>query len=136
LLGFLWNGWTGAFGAFLITGVARIVVLQHGTFLINSACHTIGRQPYSTKCSARDSFFLALLTLGEGYHNYHHEFQYDYRNGVKPWQMDPTKWVIWMLSKLRLVRGLRRASADKIRSAQRDIGERAASALAECSLVA
>src|SRR6266550_3868563 len=103
--------------------------------LINSACHTIGRQPYSTKCSAGDSFFLALLTLGEGYHNYHHEFQYDYRNGVKPWQMDPTKWVIWMLSKLRLVRGLRRASADKIRSAQRDIGERAASALAECSPV-
>jgi hypothetical protein len=38
--------------------------------------------------------------------------------------MDPTKWIIWMLSKLRLVRGLRRASADKIRSAQRDIGER------------
>src|SRR5205809_7853722 len=56
ILGFLWNGWQGALGAFLIAGVARIVVLQHGTFLINSACHTIGRQPYSTKCSARDSF--------------------------------------------------------------------------------
>src|SRR5213080_77828 len=136
LLGFLWNGWTGAFGAFLITRVARIVVLQHGTFLINSACHTIGRQPYSTKCSARDSFFLALFTFGEGYHNYHHEFQYDYRNGVKAWQIDPTKWIIWMLSKLRLVRGLRRASADKIRSAQREIGERIAGALSECSPVA
>ena len=105
----------------MIAGVARIVVLQHCTFLINSACHTIGRQPYSTKCSARDSFFLALFTFGEGYHNYHHEFQYDYRNGVKPWQMDPTKWIIWMLSRLRLVRGLRRASADKIRSAQREM---------------
>src|SRR5437763_5137159 len=80
--------------------------------------------------------FLALLTLGEGYHNYHHEFQYDYRNGVKPWQMDPTKWVIWMLSKLRLVGGLRRASADKIRSAQREIGARVACAPAECSPVA
>jgi stearoyl-CoA desaturase (delta-9 desaturase) len=124
----VWNGWRGALGAFLIAGVARIVVLQHCTFLINSACHTIGRQPYSTKCSARDSFFLALVTFGEGYHNYHHEFQYDYRNGVKPWQMDPTKWVIWMLSKLRLVRGLRRASADKIQSAQREIGERVACA--------
>jgi len=134
-LGFLWNGWRGALGAFLIAGVARIVVLQHCTFLINSACHTIGRQPYSTKCSARDSFLLALFTFGEGYHNYHHEFQYDYRNGVKPWQMDPTKWVIWMLSKLRLVRGLRRASADKIRSAQRKIGERIAGALGECSPV-
>jgi len=88
LAGFLWDGWVGALGGFLIGGVARVVVLQHGTFLINSACHTIGRQPYSTKCSARDSFFLALFTFGEGYHNYHHEFQHDYRNGVKPWQWD------------------------------------------------
>jgi stearoyl-CoA desaturase (delta-9 desaturase) len=135
-LGFLWNGWGGALGAFLIAGVARIVVLQHCTFLINSACHTIGRQPYSTKCSARDSFFLALFTFGEGYHNYHHEFQYDYRNGVKPWQLDPTKWIIWMLSKVRLVRGLRRASADKIRSAQRENEGRVAWTLAESSPVA
>jgi hypothetical protein len=50
--------------------------------------------------------------------------------------MDPTKWIIWMLSKLRLVRDLRRASADKIRSAQRENGERVAGALGECSPVA
>ena len=128
ILGFLWNGWHGALGAFLIAGVARIVVLQHCTFLINSACHTIGRQPYSTRCSARDSLFLALLTMGEGYHNYHHEFQHDYRNGVKPWQFDPTKWLIWTLSKLRLVRNLRRVPADKIRSAQQETGGRVACA--------
>jgi stearoyl-CoA desaturase (Delta-9 desaturase) len=118
LLGFLWEGWQGALGAFLIAGVARIVVLQHCTFLINSACHMMGRQPYSTKCSARDSLFLALFTFGEGYHNYHHEFQYDYRNGVKSWQFDPTKWIIWTLSKFRLVRSLRRVPADKIRFAE------------------
>src|SRR5205807_10315888 len=116
--GGLWNGWVGALEGFLIGGVAKIVVLQHCTFLINSACHTIGRQPYSTKCSARDSFFLAVFTFGEGYHNYHHEFQYDYRNGVKPWQFDPTKWIIWTLSKLGLVRSLRRVPTDKIRSAE------------------
>src|SRR5437870_6394626 len=52
--------------------------------------------------------------LGEGYHNYHHEFQYDYRNGVKPWQIDPTKWMIWMLSKLGLVSKLRRVPTEKI----------------------
>src|ERR1700730_2176333 len=80
-LGFLGNGWQGALGAFLIAGVARIVVLQHCTFLINSACHAIGRQPYSKKCTARDSLLLALFTMGEGYHNYHHEFQDDYRHG-------------------------------------------------------
>ena len=118
VLGFFWKGWIGALGAFLIAGVARIVVLQHCTFLINSACHTIGRQPYSTRCSARDSLFLAWFTFGEGYHNYHHEFQYDYRNGVKPWQMDPTKWIIWTLSKLGLVEGLRRVPAAKIQAAE------------------
>jgi stearoyl-CoA desaturase (delta-9 desaturase) len=125
LLGFVWNGWVGALGAFLIGGVARIVVLQHCTFLINSACHFMGRQPYSTRCSARDSLLLALFTFGEGYHNYHHEFQHDYRNGVKPWQFDPTKWIIWTLSKIRLVRNLRRVPADVIAAAQREMGDRA-----------
>ena len=61
-------------------------------------CHTLGSRPYSSRCSARDSWLMALLTFGEGYHNYHHEFQHDYRNGVKPWQFDPTKWAIWTLS--------------------------------------
>jgi len=118
LLGALWDGWVGALGGFLIGGVAKVVVLQHGTFLINSACHTIGRQPYSTRCSARDSFLLALFTMGEGYHNYHHEFAHDYRNGVKPWQWDPTKWLIWVLSKVGLTDNLRRTNRDLIRLAQ------------------
>src|SRR5690606_19001655 len=70
--------------------------------------------PYSTKHSARDSAIMAFLTFGEGYHNYHHEFQHDYRNGVKPWQWDPSKWTIWTLSKLGLVEGLRRVPDSKI----------------------
>jgi stearoyl-CoA desaturase (delta-9 desaturase) len=118
LLGWMWNGASGALGAFLIGGVARVVFLQHCTFFINSACHTIGNRPYSSRCSARDSWLMALFTFGEGYHNYHHEFQHDYRNGVKPWQFDPTKWLIWTLSKLGLTRNLRRVPADKIESAQ------------------
>jgi stearoyl-CoA desaturase (delta-9 desaturase) len=116
--GFLYNGWVGALGGLLIGGVARVVATQHTTFFINSACHCMGRQPYSKRCSARDSFFLALFTLGEGYHNYHHEFQYDYRNGVKPWQWDPTKWLIWVLSKLGVTSHLRRVPAEKITAAQ------------------
>ena len=118
VLGFLWNGWQGALGAFLIGGVARVVAVQHSTFFINSACHYFGNRPYSVKCSARDSWFMALFTFGEGYHNYHHEFQYDYRNGVKPWQWDPTKWAIWLLSKSGLVRSLRRVPNEKILLAQ------------------
>jgi stearoyl-CoA desaturase (delta-9 desaturase) len=52
--------------------------------------------------------------MGEGYHNYHHEFQHDYRNGVKPWQIDPTKWIIWTLSKIGLTKQLRRVPMEKI----------------------
>jgi len=114
IIGFIWGGWISALGAFLLAGVARIVVLQHCTFCINSLCHYLGERPYSSKCSARDSWLMAIVTLGEGYHNYHHEFQYDYRNGVKPWQFDPTKWVIWTLSKLGLARKLRRVPDEKI----------------------
>ena len=119
--GFLYDGWVGALGGLLIGGVARVVATQHTTFFINSACHCMGRQPYSKRCSARDSFFLALFTLGEGYHNYHHEFQYDYRNGVKPWQWDPTKWLIWVLSKLGVTSHLRRVPEEKILAAQQAV---------------
>jgi stearoyl-CoA desaturase (Delta-9 desaturase) len=106
--------WQGALGGFLIAGVLRVVVVQHSTFFINSLCHTIGKRPYSTKHSARDSVVMAFATFGEGYHNYHHEFQHDYRNGVKPWQWDPTKWTIWTLSKLGLASNLRRVPDSKI----------------------
>jgi stearoyl-CoA desaturase (delta-9 desaturase) len=113
-IGYLYQGWVGALGAFLIAGVARVVALQHCTFFINSACHTLGSQPYSSRCSARDSWIMALLTFGEGYHNYHHEFQHDYRNGVKPWQFDPTKWSIWALNKLGLTSNLRQVAPQVI----------------------
>jgi len=114
ILGFAWGGWISALGAFLIAGVARVVILQHCTFCINSLCHYLGTRPYSSRCTARDSWLMAIVTLGEGYHNYHHEFQHDYRNGVKPWQIDPTKWIIWVLSKLGLVSKLRRVPTEKI----------------------
>jgi stearoyl-CoA desaturase (Delta-9 desaturase) len=114
ILGFAWGGWISALGGFLIAGVARVVVLQHCTFCINSLCHYLGKQPYSSKCSARDSWLMAIVTLGEGYHNYHHQFQHDYRNGVKPWQLDPTKWIIWTLSKLGFVSKLRRVPTERI----------------------
>jgi stearoyl-CoA desaturase (Delta-9 desaturase) len=114
LIGFLWGGWQAALGSFLIAGVARLVFVQHMTFFINSLCHTIGRQPYSARCTARDSALMAFFTFGEGYHNFHHAFQHDYRNGVKPWQFDPTKWSIWLLHKLGLAQDLRRVPEERI----------------------
>ncbi|MCX6920108.1 MAG: fatty acid desaturase [Verrucomicrobia bacterium] len=116
------NGYTNpgmtALAAFLIAGLLRTVIVQQGTFCINSLCHMIGRQPYSTSHSARDSGAVALLTFGEGYHNYHHEFQHDYRNGVKAWQFDPTKWIIWTLSWLGLTEDLRRVPDSRIMAAE------------------
>lgn len=93
----------------LIGGVLRVVVSHHGTFFINSLCHMVGRQPYSQEHSARDSAVMAFLAFGEGYHNYHHSFPFDYRNGVKVWHFDPAKWMIYLLSKVGLTRELRRA---------------------------
>ncbi|MBE2203194.1 MAG: fatty acid desaturase [Chthoniobacterales bacterium] len=117
-IGWLWGGPVAALGAFLIAGVARVVVVHHMTFCINSLCHWIGARPYSSDCTARDSVLMAICTFGEGYHNFHHEFQNDYRNGVKPWQFDPTKWTIWALSKIGLVCGLRTVPEEKILKAQ------------------
>ena len=114
LLGGLWDGWVGALGGLLIGGVARTVFVQHMTFFINSLCHTLGSRPYSSRNTARDSAIMALFTFGEGYHNFHHAFQHDYRNGVKPWQFDPTKWSIWVLNKLGLARQLRRVPTERI----------------------
>ena len=114
LCGFYYGSWIAALGGFLIVGILRVVIVQHSTFLINSACHYFGTQPYSSKHSSRNSCWIAFLTFGEGYHNYHHEFQHDYRNGVKAWQWDPTKWIIWTLSKIGLTSNLRRVSESKI----------------------
>ena len=90
----------------------------HATFSINSVAHKIGTRPYSTKNKARDSIITAVITLGEGYHNYHHAFQGDYRNGIRWWHFDPTKWFVWSCSKLKITWDLKRASAEAIERAK------------------
>lgn len=108
-------------GALLIGGVLRIVTTHHVTFFINSLCHMIGRQPYSLRHSGRDSTIMAALAFGEGYHNYHHTFAWDYRNGVKRWHFDPAKWTIYGLSLVGLTRNLRRASDASIVKAKVEV---------------
>ncbi len=115
LLGWL-NG--DIFGMILIAGVCRLVLVHHVTFFINSLAHLWGKRPYTDKNTARDNGVLALFTFGEGYHNFHHIFEYDYRNGVKWWQFDPTKWLIKTLSFLGLTRNLRRATEERIDKAK------------------
>tara|TARA_B100000965_G_scaffold275130_1_gene233052 strand:- start:2143 stop:3216 length:1074 start_codon:yes stop_codon:yes gene_type:complete len=114
LLGYL-NG--NILGMLLLAGVLRLVISHHVTFFINSLCHAWGKQPYTNTNTAKDNFMLALFTYGEGYHNFHHYFQTDYRNGVRWWQFDPTKWMISCLSWLGLASNLKRVPSFKIQEA-------------------
>ncbi len=99
-------------GMIVFALLLRIVLTHHLTFLINSAAHMWGRQPWSSGHSARDNWLLSFLTFGEGYHNYHHTFQSDYRNGALWYNWDPTKWLIWTLSRVGLASRLRRHPVD------------------------
>lgn len=114
VLGYMTGDWIANL---LLAGFLRLVVCHHTTFFINSLAHLWGKQPYTDKNTARDNGVLALLTYGEGYHNYHHQFQNDYRNGVRWWQFDPTKWLIKTASWVGLTRDLNRVPEFKIREA-------------------
>ena len=98
-------------GSILLLGFLRLVLSQHFTYLINSAAHMWGSRNYDPKQTARDNSFIALLTFGEGYHNYHHTFAWDYRNGIKWYHYDPTKWLIKACSWLKLTSNLRACSS-------------------------
>lgn len=106
--------WSDPLGAFLWAGMIRLVFQYHSTFSINSLAHMFGRRPYNREISARDNGIVALITMGEGYHNFHHQFPGDYRNGVRAWQFDPTKWIVRGLSYIRVTSDLRRVSQQTI----------------------
>lgn len=113
LVGKLWfdDAWMGL----LWGGLLARVAIWHCTFLINSLAHYIGDQFYSTDVSARGNFILAMLTNGEGFHNYHHAFPCDYRNGIAPLDWDPTKWIVYALHRYTtLIPSIRKISARDI----------------------
>jgi stearoyl-CoA desaturase (delta-9 desaturase) len=101
-------------GVFLLAGVLRLVISHHVTFFINSLAHMWGSQPYTDENSARDNHFLALITYGEGYHNFHHMFQSDYRNGIRWWHLDINKWFISTCALLGLAKNRKRAPQFKV----------------------
>ncbi|MFK8139114.1 MAG: acyl-CoA desaturase [Bdellovibrionales bacterium] len=103
-----------AFAGLLFGGLLRILVVHHCTFFINSLCHFFGKQPYTDENSAKDSFVMALFTYGEGYHNFHHKFQGDYRNGIRWYHFDPTKWLIQILHSLGMARNLVKVPEEEI----------------------
>lgn len=110
--GWLLNDYWGAF--FLILWL-RMFALHHSTWFINSLAHTWGDKPFSQEQSAVNNYVISFLTFGEGYHNYHHTFANDYRNGIRWFHFDPTKWLIWVLSKMKLASHLKQMDAASIK---------------------
>jgi stearoyl-CoA desaturase (delta-9 desaturase) len=104
-------------GMLILAGVLRLVWSHHVTFFINSLAHMWGSRPYTDENTARDNQLIAVVTYGEGYHNFHHIFAHDYRNGVRWWQWDPTKWLIASLQVLGLTRRLKRTPVFQIQRA-------------------
>ena len=127
-------GWmVGDFwGVVILAGFLRIVLTHNFTWFINSLAHMWGRRPYTDENTARDNDLIAIPTWGEGYHNYHHIFQWDYRNGVRWWQYDPSKWLIYSCSLIGLTTNLKRVPDEKIEKAVVDMQfKRAAERLKE-----
>lgn len=90
------------FGAFVVLFLTRLFVNHHTTWFINSLAHTLGSQPFSKQHTAVNNWLVSFVTYGEGYHNFHHTFPGDYRNGIRWWQYDPGKTLLWTLNKVKL----------------------------------
>jgi stearoyl-CoA desaturase (Delta-9 desaturase) len=99
---YLLGGWSALWTFFLST-----TLLYHGTFSINSLMHLWGRRRYATTDTSKNSFLLALVTMGEGWHNNHHYYQSTANQGFFWWEVDPSYYLLCALEKLRLVRDLR-----------------------------
>ena len=96
-----------ALAGLLWGGFLRLTVIHHTTFFVNSLAHSLGERTYNAEVSARDNWLVALLTLGEGYHSFHHRFPSDFRNGIRYFDWDPAKWFIITLRMLGLASKLR-----------------------------
>lgn len=107
-------GWGDWMGGFVYAGILRIFFVQQATFCVNSLAHWLGDQPFDDRNSPRDHVITALVTLGEGYHNFHHEFPSDYRNAIEWHQYDPTKWSIWVWKQLGLASDLKQFRNNEI----------------------
>ncbi len=115
--------WGDAIGGLVIAGALRVTFNHHATFSINSFCHKIGKKTYNAEKTAVDSWITALFTYGEGYHNFHHKFPIDYRNGICAYHFDPTKWLIKTLSWMGLADNLKTISYHRIIRQQLQVKE-------------
>lgn len=110
--GWIWGGWVNGV-AMVLWGVAlRVTLGLHATWLVNSATHLWGSRRFETRDDSRNSWWVALLTGGEGWHNNHHAHPVSARHGLKWYEIDPNFWGIWLLSKIGLAKKIHVAKYD------------------------
>lgn len=95
------------------------IILYHATYTINSLCHRYGRRRFNTKDDSRNNFLLALLTMGEGWHNNHHRYPASTRQGFFWWEIDLSYIGLWLLSRVGLVSSMRPVPIQVMQEAQR-----------------
>jgi stearoyl-CoA desaturase (delta-9 desaturase) len=102
---FLIGGWSGLVWGFFVS----TVLLYHGVFTVNSLCHLFGQRRYATSDRSRNNVLVALITLGEGWHNNHHHYQSSANQGFFWWEIDVTYYVIRLLGWCGLVWSIRKS---------------------------
>ena len=108
VLQLLWPGLHTSGLQLLVYGFSiSTVLLYQATFAVNSLGHTIGKRRFDTKDASHNNWWLAILTLGEGWHNNHHRFPYAARAGLAVWEADMTWVALRLMARLKLVRDLR-----------------------------
>jgi stearoyl-CoA desaturase (delta-9 desaturase) len=108
LIGYLSGGLSGGLSGLVWGFVVSTILLYHGTFTINSLSHLFGSRRYATSDDSRNNFWLALITLGEGWHNNHHHYQSSVNQGFFWWEIDISYYIIRTLSLFGLVWDLRK----------------------------
>lgn len=108
-----WSWW-GALTAFFWAGLVRVSFLHHVTWSINSICHMIGQRPFVSRDKAANFWPLAILSMGESWHNSHHADPTCARHGVLPGQIDISARVIWILERLGRASDVRWTNPDRL----------------------
>jgi stearoyl-CoA desaturase (delta-9 desaturase) len=107
ILGLYYGTWMGFISGALWGGVVRIATLQHVTWSINSVCHVWGTRPYNSADDSKNNYPIAVLSLGEGWHNNHHAFPTSARHGLRWWQFDASWCVLLLMKRLGLAWDIR-----------------------------
>jgi stearoyl-CoA desaturase (delta-9 desaturase) len=104
----LWShSWQQFFAGLIWGGLVRICLLQHLTWSVNSVCHVWGARPFHSHDHSTNNFPVAMLSLGEGWHNNHHAFPTSARHGLRWWQIDLSWWLILLMKRLGLAWNVR-----------------------------